>query len=512
MSALPAAALQAKPGQVKPDPAGAPQKSAEPHAQLYRQAQPRQELEDAIDSEMRAGNGAAAATHIRELLATEHTASEESLWRTFLGIACFMHGDARGADEAFAAAEKARPGDPAQLELEQKAASIGGGPIRLAVLNRIIDRHPEMVASLDPWAPGMVIAWLMQQKRDAESDALILRLAALNLGKANRPIHDELTMHAVQIRLRAGQLDESLKLVRQIHSLANLTTMLIDRRYQALWPALEAMVGPHMESAIAASIADAEATVKAAPDDGAARWSLIETYYLAGRLDDADRAGRDFAQTPETIDSIDQPGTWAINEHAMVLHAMNRRADADARLAALTAQDFGPKPWLINIAVNRLEFVVRDGAFAKALGLMDGTEKLAHDFGNTGVQQGMRRLRLCTALSLDSKADVTPLLSEIRAHEADSRSATLDALLCVGKVEEAEGVLLRWLANPDPQSSVLGFMQPDGAAAEVDPSIWDTSRARLRGRPEAQAAFLRIGRDLPVAYWPVPGVSGKHQD
>jgi len=110
IAALPATAIQAKPGPVNPGKVDASPSSAEKHTQLYRRPPSRRELEDAIDSEMRAGNGAAAATHIRALLATDHSESEEGLWRTFLGIACFMQADARGADEALSAAEHARPG------------------------------------------------------------------------------------------------------------------------------------------------------------------------------------------------------------------------------------------------------------------------------------------------------------------------------------------------------------------------------------------------------------------
>jgi hypothetical protein len=155
--------------------------------------------------------------------------------------------------------------------------------------------------------------------------------------------------------------------------------------------------------------------------------------------------------------------------------------------------------WRVNMKINRLELLVLDGKFERALPLIDPTSKVE---GSPYADQLVRRLRYCTLSRLGRTNDATKFLPEMLAHASDAPGATIDGLLCAGQVDQAERVALTALKNPDEQrrlsfeSDFVRQLQRAPLTAD-DPSVWQTRWQELRARPAIAAEFDRLGRDLP---------------
>ena len=459
-----------------------------------------------IQDDLGASRLTQARAKIEQLLARPLPAPLAGRLRRVRASLLFLEGRRDEAMAAFAAAEAVAPADPSVALFELDFAYRQHDPIlAMAAVDHLVDRYPEAARALEPTRITPLIGWMRQNDRRREADDLTIRLARIGFGGDDLATRDNFAIEAAGAALAAGRMDEAQGLAAPVNSRRELTMALTERRFSGLWPAIEARVGPHMAIAEAAAIRDAEAIAARRPQDVAARHGLLQAYYQAGRYADADRIGAAFAATQAEMRTLGEPGGWLVNDHALVLHAMGRRADADARFAALRAVDIEQNGWLISMVINRLELLVRDRQWDQALRLQDEAASLAEHHGSPYARQLVRRLRLCTLHGLGRTAEADAILGELRAHEADSPGATIDGLICTGRLDEAEPVLLRWLERPDQSGAVVDALQPEAAARTTDPSVWTAGWQQLAARPGVRQALERVGRILPEAFWPQAG-------
>jgi tetratricopeptide (TPR) repeat protein len=457
---------------------------------------------DAIVADVEAGRYDEALTAVDRLLARPQRPETVRLLQTMRGAILLPLGRAAEADEAFGRAEAVDPADPrVALQRLDLAFDLRGVDVILPALDHLIDRYPEAARMIEPVRITELIGWLRRHERTAEADDLLIRLARVGFGGHDTGTRDNYAIEAAATALAAGRADEARALADRVNNRRELTMALTERRFEPLWPALEARVGAHMAIAEAAAVREAEAIFAAHPDDAGARRGLVQAYALAGRLADADRTGADFASDPAEMSAIDQTGAWLINDHAFVLSAMGRGAEADARLAALRSIDIEAAPWLISMVINRVSLLVGDEKWPQALALQDEAAALAERHGSPYARQLVRSLSLCALNGVGRAAERDARLAELRAHETDAPGATVSGLLCVGGIDEAERVVLRWLAPPGDSRGALDYLQPPaGTRGEESPSAG--ARQELLRRPAVRQALERVGRILPEAFWP----------
>lgn len=460
---------------------------------------------EGVDAELEAGRFAVARQRIERVLRRRLPPGVVRDLQKLRGEILLSEGRREQAMAAFAAAEAVAPGDPAVARYELDLAYGRGDPLlAMAAVERLIARFPEAARTLEPTRIVPLISWLRQNQRGPDADTLLIRLAGIGFGGDNLATRDNFAIEAAAGAAAAGRLDEARALARRVHSRQELTMALTERRFSAIWPDIEAQVGPHMALAEAAAVSEAEATAAQHPDSVAARHGLMKAYYLAGRYADADRVGAAFAAAPAAMAALDEAGGWFVNDHALVLYAMGRSEAADARFAAMRAIDIAQRGWLISMVINRLELIVRDRRWDRALPLLDDAAALAEVYGSPYARQLTRRLKLCALHASGHESEVEALLAVLRAHETDSPGSLIDALICLGRIDEAEPVLVRWLGRTGEAGPAIDSLQPPGAGRSSDPSIWTEGWEQLRQRPAVLHAFEAVGRTLPEAYWPSP--------
>lgn len=357
--------------------------------------------------------------------------------------------------------------------------------------DELIAISPDRIKGL---SPEIVYGYLREYK-DPHADDQRVALAQIGFGDADG---QWLNQEAAKILMARGKTAEAAKLIGAISDASLYQSMLVDRAFEPLWPSIETRSGPGMALVGKRGIEAAEKGVAAAPDDVRAKTRLVDAYANMRRFDDADRAGKAFAGTPETLRAVDQDGGWLVNAHAYALYGAGRKAEAKARFASLVDSRMS-EGWIISMVINRIELIVRDGDFAEAERLMPVAEREVATKGSPYAKQLVRRLAICTAAGLGKADEVARRSAEFVAHADDADGASVEGLMCIGKTAEAKALVLKLLADKDKRQDAVKSLQKDAMIA-TDPSQWDGYWAQLRTDPEVEAAFQKAGRDLPPQF------------
>ena len=329
----------------------------------------------------------------------------------------------------------------------------------------------------------------------ARLDDQRVALARLDYGGADGT---SIRSAAVRILLVRGKIAEATALAPKIDDLDDVQSALIDRRMEPLWPTFERNAGPKMANLVAKNLAGVEADFANMPSKASNRRRLMSAYVNANRRDDALMRGAEIGRTPEALASLDEEDGWVVNQHAMALFRGGRPDDADRRYADLIAAN-SEKGWIVNMAINRLELLTMVGKYDAADKLMAYTEATGKRFGSPYAQQLIRHMKLCIAIGLKRDPRVSALLTDLRKFAKDAPTATIEGLMCAGDIAGATKIVLDSLADDEKQNEFIKLLQRRQFVPD-DPSLWSDYWLKLRDQPGVEAAFQKVGRDLPATF------------
>lgn len=369
--------------------------------------------------------------------------------------------------------------------------------VALEALDRMIGRFPDAVRSLDRITVYYV---LRREPKDQQkrNDDRTIGLAQLGFDGDEG---DSLTFEAVEILLKRGDIAGATDLLQYIDEPQLIKDLLVRKRFAALWPAVEARAGPHLENVRNSSTSKARIAYDAEPADTQKLHFLVYALRHAGRLDEAIALSSKLPATSEAMAAADEQMGFAVNHVALSLYSAGRPDEADQLFALLNNAPMTSGRWRVSTKINRLMLLVGAGKVAQALPLLDDTEASARDDGNDYARQLVRAFKYCTMSGLGKTDEAAKLLPELMNHAEDARSATIDGLVCAGKVDEAEKFALVSLANDDFESSFVGQLQSNRFKSD-NPSVWEKGWKALRQRPAIAKEFERLGRDMPEAFRP----------
>jgi len=373
----------------------------------------------------------------------------------------------------------------------------------------LLARFPDAAREQEP---DFVSYLLRNAPKDQErrNDDRRIALARIGFG-GDTPTADWHAFNAIGLLLERGDVTAAQDLLRYVDEVDAIETMLINKRYSALWPNLEQRVGPHLAKVKETSVASAQRAYAENPDDSRSLAILVEAYRNAGRLDDAIALRSKLPGTPKEMSDADEQLGWAVNNVALAMFEASRLDEGDQLFALLNEAPMaeGRGRWRVNMIINRLEALAAAGRFDRALALVDATEKSAREDGNAYAQQLVRRLKFCILASLGRTVDAAKVLPAMLDHADDAIRATIEGLLCAGEVDKAEQIAVRMLTDPKLDKARKSQWEEDLVAAlqsiplsNSDPSVWAKSWTSLRERPAIAAAYTRLGRDMPTQFLP----------
>ncbi len=94
---------------------------------------------------------------------------------------------------------------------------------------------------------------------------------------------DALRLAVIAGLAKRDRLEDAKPIIAVLINTANIARLAIDRRYQSLWPVLEARLDPVADTADAAFIAAAEQKLAASPQSIVARAGVAEALNIASK-------------------------------------------------------------------------------------------------------------------------------------------------------------------------------------------------------------------------------------
>lgn len=398
------------------------------------------------------------------------------------------------AQKEFAEADRLSPSEPAIVWLKlETGLSLNQLEVATTAVDTMISRFPDQAREIDKRTMWYILRNEPKDQQQRNDDRRIA-LARIGFGGSEG---DYISQDAIRILLKRGDFANAADLLQYIDEPQLIEDMLVQKRYSALWPALETMAGPRLEKVRLTSVAVAERASQAEPANVEKLQVLINALRHAGRLDDAIALRSKLPANDVAMSSADEQMGWAINNLALALHEAGRADDADALFASLNDARMKDSNWRVSMIINRLELLVADGKFAKADELLSATETTTATDGSPYAKQLVRRLKYCTLSGLGRKEAAAKILPDLLEHAKDSYHATVDGLLCAGEADQAEKLVLTALSDDDFQQQFVRALQPVALTSD-DPSVWDKRWKELRQRPAIAKEFERLGRDMPA--------------
>jgi tetratricopeptide (TPR) repeat protein len=357
--------------------------------------------------------------------------------------------------------------------------------------DKMIARAPDQAREQDR---ELVWHFLRNEPKDDQvrNDDRKVALARIGYG-GDVGYGDYLAKEAVEILAGRNDFAGASELIRYIDDPQLIENLLIQRRYEPLWPAIEGLAGTRLEKVRLSSVRAAEQALAAASDDNEKLQMLANALRHAGRLDEVIALRSKLPATREAMSQADEHIGWVVNEIALALHEAGRADEADQLFAMLNDADIKDGHWLVSMKINRLELLVSDGKFDKALPLVEPTARAK---GSPYAEQLVRRLRYCTLSGLGRQGEAALLLPELLAHATDAPGPTIDGLICAGQLDQAEKLALASLKEDKFHSDFVRSLQARPLTSD-DPSVWQKGWKELRDRPAIAAEFKRLGRDMP---------------
>jgi len=368
-------------------------------------------------------------------------------------------------------------------------------------LDRLIEQAPDLVRTIS--TDNMDFFFQEQPTSDPKRNQdRMIKLARIGYGGAT-PTGRYIAGKAVDLLVRRSDFSEAEALLPYIVDPLAVENVLIMRRYTPLWPRMAELAGPHLELVRKASVDAAQRVYDEAPDNHENLQSLLYALRDAERQSDAIAYRVKLPHNQSTFSAADEDMGWAINSLALALHSVGRADEADRLFADLNEAPMPHEDWRVSMKLNRLELLVEDGKFERALPLIEPT---AETKGTPYADQLARYYRYCTLRRLGRTEEAAKHFSDMMAHAGDAVVATMDGLLCAGEIDKAEALALAQLKNPD-EDKRLNFekdfvrrLQARPLTGDDPPTVWNDRWHELRQRPAIAAEFNRLGRDIPEAF------------
>jgi hypothetical protein len=378
----------------------------------------------------------------------------------------------------------------------------GDAPAAGQALQLIAVSNPKWLAEL----PSELVSQVLVSITDADQKFdLAFTLVSADYGPRDETLAagDGLKLLVITGLATRDRLDEALPIIEKLINPVSLVRLAIDRRYQSLWPALEKRLGPGADLADAVYLKASKAALDKAPDDVIARLGHAQALNIASQEKDA-LALADTAQTAEAMAKLPDNGLWLVNLSAQLLADLGQVDAGLARFMAAATLDASGRPSLTGLLINHALLADQVGRADAALAAADVAErKMGEDMNDFG-QLYLAGVRACARHRQGNAAAATAALAPLLAAPERNDDAYFQAMLCVGRADDAARAIIKRLDDPARRSEALFELQPflilDHAALPGRRSRADL-RA-LKARPDVKAAFAKWGRDLPATVSP----------
>jgi tetratricopeptide (TPR) repeat protein len=367
---------------------------------------------------------------------------------------------------------------------------------RLTVL---AEQSPQGLRTINSAVARGVMQYLTERQDFAARKRLFVALARADWQPADRPeMRDSFAQGAIEALLADGQVAEAEAILPRVTMPELLASMAMERLYEPLWPAIEARMGPHGGTAVDRFALSRLETFTRTEGDERARRDAARAFIMLGRFPEA----IEVAEKVAIADGMSEDAAATVRYRAQALTAEGHRDRAVALMQPFTALDIGKTPAAVSGLVSLAELLDEAGRPDEALAVARSAQARSGDAISKWGRAWLRRTEVCALSTLGRAADAGKVADDLVANAGDNQAATVEALLCAKRGDDAARVAIVALATQEGASALADQFQPADA-------LWASAPSRLRAlwgeflkRPDVKAAFDRRARILPRTLWP----------
>lgn len=311
-------------------------------------------------------------------------------------------------------------------------------------------------------------------------------------------LRSSLVRRAIEARLVEDDVAGARALVPRLVSPDDSFSLLAQKRYQPLWPAIEQWAGPMLERQWRSYLAELRAKWEASGNLADAR-PYVEALDSADHDETIIRTILPLYSKP--LDKVaDYELLYLATTVAGALARKGRWNDIEAMYArASKVWDPAEDMNALNLDANRARYLLYAGKPTESLAVVDAALKQAERWRsiNSDALLSMHLHRACTLHEL--KRDDEALLSRGRAAARLSPVSVAGLNLCLGRPDLARQVLIAGLENEATRAQVIAFVQRRddfGFQSEYGRRM-HAQIAALRADAALHAAVAKYGRVLP---------------
>jgi hypothetical protein len=366
----------------------------------------------------------------------------------------------------------------------------------------VLDGAPELVSHWDSqWFTAMLAAARTGDR--ATHLGLLSRLLRVEWThvSSQEAARTSWRMDLARLQATTGNLIALRDTLRPVDDPQSLIMIAQDRRFEKLWPEMEAAGRFDWQAVAEADLARKRKRSAEQPRQLSAVTDVIDVLRLLGRAEEAvtlGEAARARLGAAGSFEDQDEKAAWLLRSLALALEDLDRRGDVDRVFAEAVAA--GDKTSdRISQRINWAALLLIHDRPGKVLELMDQIgDKDGSDYG-----LALRETRRVCALADSDRPKAEALLGKVRARAQVNPSAAMQAYVCLGLMDEAAAVQIDRLKSEEFRQDALlsifrGALYPR-PFTPFEQRIIDRRQA-ISARPEVARALEAAGRPIQTPY------------
>lgn len=322
-------------------------------------------------------------------------------------------------------------------------------------------------------------------------------------GALSRNQQSGMAYRALDAAVRKKRIEAVDGLLIYITSPRSYVTLLTDRKYEPIWPKIEARAGPNMSLIGQENVMLKLARLENNELDRDRFSDAAHALHFNGQFEDAIELADQWQRREERGSAIEEGDAWALNIQAYAYDSLGQPEKADAIFDRLAKLDPEKNSWVVNFVINRASRIVGQGRWSEGL---EAAELARSVPGSTYAELIVARDFTCALKKLGRIDESEKELPFLRENAEDGVALSVQGLMCHDLNAEAAQLLIDALANPITRDRAIAAFEVDELDLFYTQSILPNARDLLEDFPELAEQLAKYVRPMPEEYIPTASV------
>lgn len=371
----------------------------------------------------------------------------------------------------------------------------------VGILVTLAAKHPASAKNLNSQWINDLNFKLTEAGKSELFDNLSILLAGAGYEGTNSWGADWIYANAVQALVKSDRLTNIPRFLEKISDPSSLLSLMIDRRYEVIWPDVEKRAGADLRLALDREIENRKKAYEEDEEDAERLAAYVEALRDGGKMEQAAAAAKPFVDDWGTVEAIGTDAFWVVDSYARALSDLgqyDQSIDIMKKLTALPIEDF---PDTINMRINLAVLLQQVGRYEEALAYaQELNAEVAEDYASDFGRMFIRSVQACSHYMLGQADNGDAILDAMAENPRKNIHAYASTLLCADRPSETADLMIEHLAdNAYREMALTKFLQ--AKEAPHTPPFERIMMNRLRkalALPKAQEAFAKNGRRVKI--------------